>query len=117
MHPIRNFLILFLLALRLLHGLELQKFSEIALSWSQIGASAYAEGKKSLGTSHSKKKTRISSALQERKIKHKAAGQYKTTSFTLSHLRMHHGSANCFFQQHASLIAAVQNSLHLLYPF
>lgn len=74
MSLLKNILIFFLLSLRMLHGSEADKIYSIVFTGSALELlTGLSSEKTSVSAPHSKKKIRISSSLQERKNKFKAA--------------------------------------------
>lgn len=118
MNPIKNIFLLTLLALRLLHGAEIGRLSEMALNWTEISGSFRADGQEpALGTPHSKKKIRISSSLQERKIKQKAPSSDKAPALDIAGLSLPHSKGAFYFSRPLFFTGAPLCTLHLLYPF
>lgn len=73
----KNIVIFVLLLLRMLHGSEAEKVYSIVFTGSAVEiVTALNSEKTSLNAPHSKKKVRISSSLQDRKNKFKAAAAY-----------------------------------------
>lgn len=120
MTPLKSILIIILLSLRMLHGIDIDKFSSILLQGSELEEISMLKCRNSqLNAPHAKKKVRINCSAQERKNKYQAANTYSPhlSNFILAADLAYSSRNSSYIQKSAFLSNGCHSFLHLLNPF
>lgn len=118
MDQIKNILVLILLTFRLFHSAEIQKASEMVLNGCRLVEFSSGPTKNaSVGTPHNKKKVRISSSLQERKIKHKVFFCNNIQKYALQAILLKQNQCICYLKETSIFIWNLYSSLYRFNPF